>query len=892
MRKKEKTKPKSSQTKEALPKWIRVVKSWFEKDENGKINRVAITIFGFSVVYPVVFLEAIKTGLYAKYSVSTDIGLIKLLNGVTTPLTKVIEMDRNQSFGINTRSFDPTALVLFSLIWFFCFAFSFIMADRYKRRSYHKDGDMQWQNIKKFNKEFAEPKGGDEPADPPENSADAGNMILSERVRYSLEPKGTNTYSCALIVGATGSGKSFTYVKPNILQMNSNYIVTDPKGELAASCGKALMSHGYDVKIFNVSEAQYSCRYNPFRYIYCPQDVVTLVDTFIKNTDDPDSGGGDDQFFSLAVQNFFTMIFYYIYTCCPPEKQTFKTVYEMYLEADEPETKPGQQAEVTSFDEKFLALIEKDPSNPSLPCYQTFKKGTAKTKQSILISAGVRLGFMSTPEIANLLSGDDLHLETIADRKSALFAIIPAEKKDFNFLSAMMFTQLFNVLYRYGNVINEKSWLLSKGSTVALRSEPFIAGTKTEKDAKQHLIEMQQKYIHAVLEDDNEMMEKDPKYKEAFLTPDENGFIAWPCCRLVYTDQNGVREVLEEFKSRKAAEIVLDAAKNGKIHKGKKTLACHVRFILDEFFNIGKLPNFDTMIATFRSLRISADIIVQSVAQLKEMYDDKQGKIMSNCSITILLGANDLDDCKLFSELIGQTTVQSESLNIDRKGIIQGSSGGSLSENAESLLRPENIRTMPKDECLIIVNTSKPIRDKKYTALSHPRWKETFDDHSEDQLENELQIGRIFHIEQKKENLITVKKLASQTGDESVQTNRPYGNRPSQNISDLKYDRKNRNTDTNRLAKKQPGSLEYTRQSSSTATKLLTAETNRMKTTKEVEDAVKPLEDNNGNIKVSDLEKNMRDLVIRGVQKGNAKVEEKPDGGTQIVSMADMFDEL
>ena len=157
----------------------------------------------------------------------------------------------------------------------------------------------------------------------------------------------------------------------------------------------------------------------------------------------------------------------------------------MYLEADEPETRPGQQAPVNSFDQKFLDLAKRDPNNPSLPCYQTFKKGTAKTKQSILISAGVRLGFMSTPEIANMLSGDDLHLETMADRKSALFAIIPAEKKDFNFLAAMMFTQLFNVLYRYGNVINEKSWLLTKGDTVALRSKPFVAGTKTEQDEKE-----------------------------------------------------------------------------------------------------------------------------------------------------------------------------------------------------------------------------------------------------------------------------------------------------------------------------------------------------------------------------------------------------------------------
>lgn len=123
---------------------------------------------------------------------------------------------------------------------------------------------------------------------------------------------------------------------------------------------------------------------------------------------------------------------------------------------------------------------------------------------------------MSTPEIANMLSGDDLHLETMADRKSALFAIIPAEKKDFNFLAAMMFTQLFNVLYRYGNVVNEKSWLLTKGDTVALRSKPFVAGTKTEQDEKEELIRRQEKYKKAVLEDDNERMEKDPEFKEAF----------------------------------------------------------------------------------------------------------------------------------------------------------------------------------------------------------------------------------------------------------------------------------------------------------------------------------------------------------------------------------------
>jgi len=508
---------------------------------------------------------------------------------------------------------------------------------------------------------------------------------------------------------------------------------------------------------------------------------------------------------------------------------------------------------------------------------------------------------MSTPEIANMLSGDDLHLETMADRKSALFAIIPAEKKDFNFLAAMMFTQLFNVLYRYGNVVNEKSWLLTKGDTVALRSKPFVAGTKTEQDEKEELIRRQEKYKKAVLEDDNERMEKDPEFKEAFLKPDENGFIPWPCCRLVYTDQNGVREVLEEFKSRRAAEIVLDAAINGKIHKGSKSLSCHVRFILDEFFNVGKLPNFDTMIATFRSLRISADIIVQSVAQLKEMYDDKQGKIMSNCSITILLGANDLDDCKLFSELIGQTTVQSESINIDRKGIVQGSNGGSLSDNAESLLRPENIRTMPKDECLIIVNTSNPIRDKKYIALKHPRWKETFDDHCEDQLDNELQIGRIFHIEQKKENLITVtipQPDALTSGQNNTQAQVPAISsmaggmiqRPQQ-----RPPRPAREVVNGRFERVQPRAGAEGFLGAGEKARMNRPETLRRPATVEERIAdVKEVANKDNEVAVKDLNNQDRALLIRGLKDGTCEVKREPEKPPKIVtkSEADMIDDM
>ena len=442
---------------------------------------------------------------------------------------------------------------------------------------------------------------------------------------------------------------------------------------------------------------------------------------------------------------------------------------------------------------------------------------------------------------------------------------------------------------------------MTKGDTVALRSKPFVAGTKTEQDEKEELIRRQEKYKKAVLEDDNERMEKDPEFKEAFLKPDENGFIPWPCCRLVYTDQNGVREVLEEFKSRRAAEIVLDAAINGKIHKGSKSLSCHVRFILDEFFNVGKLPNFDTMIATFRSLRISADIIVQSVAQLKEMYDDKQGKIMSNCSITILLGANDLDDCKLFSELIGQTTVQSESINIDRKGIVQGSNGGSLSDNAESLLRPENIRTMPKDECLIIVNTSNPIRDKKYIALKHPRWKETFDDHCEDQLDNELQIGRIFHIEQKKENLITVtipQPDALTSGQNNTQAQvQPISGMAGGMIQkpQQRPPRPAREVVNGRFERVQPRAGAEGFLGAGEKARMNRPETLRRPATVEerIADA-KEIANKDNEVAVKDLNNQDRALLIRGLKDGTCEVKREPEKPPKIVtkSEADMIDDM
>jgi hypothetical protein len=206
-------------------------------------------------------------------------------------------------------------------------------------------------------------------------------------------------------------------------------------------------------------------------------------------------------------------------------------------------------------------------------------------------------------------------------------------------------------------------------------------------------------------------------------------------------------EVLHIFNGRKEAEVFLDTVLNGKVEKGTKVLTCHVRFILDEFANIGIIPEFDKKLATFRKYNISSDIILQSIDQLRKMYDDNIGLILANCNIMVLLGTTDKEDSEFFSELTGQKTVETVSHSLDMKGFT-GVSGGNMSVDAENLMRPEDIRTMDPHECLVIVNTQQPFKLKKYPAIEHPNYHELYDDHIPEQMDNEFEFKRIFNTSQ------------------------------------------------------------------------------------------------------------------------------------------------
>ena len=301
---------------------------------------------------------------------------------------------------------------------------------------------------------------------------------------------------------------------------------------------------------------------------------------------------------------------------------------------------------------------------------------------------------------------------------------------------------------------------------------------------------------------------------------------------------------------------------------------------------LGKIPDFDLKLATFRSLRISADIIVQSVAQLKEMYEDRHGKIMSNCSITILLGANDLDDCKLFSDLIGQTTVRSESVNIDNKGLVQGSSGGSISDNAQMLLRPEQIRSMNKDQCLILVNTSNPIRDNKYVSLNHPRWKESFSDRDPEMAGNEFQYRRLFYIEQKDEYRVSVEGAiaAKEAAAGAAPAGRPTG-----------LPQRNAESSINRSATASNASgvsEEAARESIRRYEEYKKRQAERQSLNEQLTERYRGKTDQNGEIAVKDLDKSARDILVKGVQEGRAEIKDNKVVTKHNTSKGDMLGSL
>ena len=406
---------------------------------------------------------------------------------------------------------------------------------------------VKGKNAKKFRKnlEYGSARWG-EPEDiaPYVDPKFENNVILTqtERLMMSNRPKDPKTArnKNVLVVGGSGSGKTRFFIKPNLMQLHSSYVVTDPKGSIAVECGKLILRNGYKVKIFNSINFKKSHHYNPFAYIHSEKDILKLVTTLIANTKG-DGKSGDD-FWQKAETLLYTALIGYIHYEAPEEEQNFATLIE-FINAME--VREDDETFENNVDLAFKELASREPNHFAVRQYKKYKLAAGKTAKSINISCGARLAPFDIQELREITMYDELELDTLGDRKTALFLIMSDTDTTFNFVIAMLQSQLFNLL----------------------------------------------------------------------------------------------------------------CDKADDVYGGR--LPVHVRCLLDEFANIGQIPNFDKLIATIRSREISASIILQSQSQLKTIYKDAADTIVGNCDTTLFLGGKEKSTLKEISELLGKETIDS-----------------------------------------------------------------------------------------------------------------------------------------------------------------------------------------------------------------------------------------
>ena len=463
------------------------------------------------------------------------------------------------------------------------------------------------------------------------------NIVLTNDVKMSLNTRQTRKNLNVMVIGGSGSGKSRFYVKPNLMQANTSYVCTDPKGELLRSTGKMLKHYGYKIKVFNLIDMAHSNNYNPFQYIYdvdgnySATAVIKMVNVLMKNTQ-KEGGDGGDQFWTDSTKALLAALCFYLVECESREMQNFSEVMKLLKKAEVKEGEDNFQSDLDlifdalEFPEKYtkseaenneqfkklnlIDLAKKAKPASQYMClkyYKDFKKAAGDTAKSILISTAVRLQAFNIPEVMDLTCCDNLHLEELGDEKQVLYIIIPSSDDTFNFLAAMMYTQMFDVLYDRAN-----------------------------------------------------------------------------------------------FK-----------------YGGR--LPVHVRCLLDEFANVGTIPRFEELLATMRSMEISANVIIQNISQLKKMYKDSWENVLGNCDSLLFLGGQEPTTLEHISKTLGKETIDTRSNNRTR------GKNGSTSENdgilGRELMTVDELKIMNDNECILFVRGLYPFFCDKFVIEKHPNYK-------------------------------------------------------------------------------------------------------------------------------------------------------------------------
>nr|WP_314733767.1 type IV secretory system conjugative DNA transfer family protein [Streptococcus suis] len=305
------------------------------------------------------------------------------------------------------------------------------------------------KNAKKFRNgvEYGSARWGDrKDIQPYEDPVFENNILLTDSEKLTMNSRPSNPKFARnkniLVVGGSGSGKTRFFVKPNLMQMHSSYCVTDPKGTIVLECGKMLEKNGYQIKILNTINFKKSMKYNPFAYLKSEKDILKLVQTIIANTKGEGEKAGED-FWVKAEKLYYTALIGYIYYESPKEEQNFNTLLAMI---DASEVREDDENFKNAIDYLFLALERRKPHHFAVKQYKKYKLAAGKTAKSILISCGARLAPFDIQELRELMSDDELELDTLGDRKTALFVIISDTDDTFNFVVSIMYSQLFNLL--------------------------------------------------------------------------------------------------------------------------------------------------------------------------------------------------------------------------------------------------------------------------------------------------------------------------------------------------------------------------------------------------------------------------------------------------------------
>ncbi len=532
-----------------------------------------------------------------------------------------------------------------------------------------------------------------------------GNILFSENIGLSMDNRKTNRTTNVLVIGGTGTGKTYKFIKPNIMQLNSSKVITDPSGDIFRSFGGFLMSQGKNVYVFNVKDMGISNYYNPLLNVYDaegkidPQKVDILVDLYMDNASEGNAQGGSDPFWPKSEKAFLTGVIYYVLEndAFPKEEKCFHKVLTCVQKAKA--TKGETETALTKEIKDWQAKMEKEGRNIMTPLYyDTFLIAPEKTANTILITTAVDLQIFSNPNVDRITrwSNDypflNINIDDIAYTETYLFLGIPQDHNAFNFLIAMLYSQIFGRLYNIGEGITVNKWFIEKE-----KGYPLVNPFSTKEEAEEFQKEVSESNIVAMSHingtDMYTLSYKGQVYKKSFIR----------------------ETLLTTIKEVKEGKIYTTTELFG----GDPALPMNVQFLLDEFKNIGEIPNFLTIITTCRKYRIGCSVVIQDIAQLKELYpDDSHQTVIANVDTVLFLGSQLADDIEEIQRMLGKTTINQRSTS-------SSNSGGSVSwtPTEVDLMSKDEIQSINqdgRDDCIVIIRDVTPFVDRKLLLYKHP----------------------------------------------------------------------------------------------------------------------------------------------------------------------------